>query len=550
MWRSLHPLGSQGAQWWHFLGSTTGANAGFVLASFHRHWPERTRGLLPPWALAMSTVALGTSAAALLDQRRAATCETKEFPIFTRATVSTHTSKETGIWVTYKDGVYDITDFVINHPGGMDKILLAAGKAVDPFWRIYQQHVNRGNALTLLERMRIGTLDPKDVPTVAEGDDPYASDPERHPGLLFHNTKPCNAELPTTLLMDSWTTPNSLWFIRHHHPVPQMDISKYRLLVGGLGCKPIWLDMEDIRLRFTKESVTCTIQCGGNRRSGLNKVEKTSGISWGCGAMSTAAFSGVWLRDVLRFSGLMTPESAAKDGVRHVVLEAVDGLQASIPIEKALSPYGDVLLAYEMNGEILPPEHGFPIRVVVPGCVGVRNVKWISKITTSEEEAQGPWQRGIAYKGFSPSLRSLSDFGGEEAIERVLSIQEMPVTSAIMEPKESSTVELDDVTVKGFAWSGGGRGIVRVDVSIDGGKVWHTAELREGSEQHPCRAWAWTFWECDIEIPEFLRNGPIQICCKATDASYNAQPERAEPIWNLRGLNNNSWHTVSIKHVD
>merc|ERR1719240_1639321 len=143
--------------------------------------------------------------------------------------------------------------------------------------------------------------------------------------------------------------------------------------------------MDDLRNRFTAHEVTTTIQCGGNRREEFNKLEETSGISWGCGAMSTATFKGALLRDVLTFTGLMTPQSAQKDGVQHVIFEGMDDMQASIPIEKALSVYGDVVLAYEMNGEVLPPEHGFPVRVVVPGHVGVRNVKWVSKIKTSAE---------------------------------------------------------------------------------------------------------------------------------------------------------------------
>merc|ERR1719491_2864520 len=122
--------------------------------------------------------------------------------------------------------------------------MLAAGKAIDPFWRIYQQHTNRGNASKVLEDLRIGSLDPADVPPVVEGEDPYASDPDRHPGLLFHNTKPCNAELPPELALDSWITPNALWFIRHHHPVPMIDDKQYRLFVEGLGTKAISLDME------------------------------------------------------------------------------------------------------------------------------------------------------------------------------------------------------------------------------------------------------------------------------------------------------------------
>jgi len=473
--------------------------------------------------------------------------DSSNWPIYSREEVSKHASREDGVWVTYKDGVYDITKFIINHPGGTDKIMLAAGKAIDPFWRVYQQHEGRQNATQLLSQMQIGVLDANDLPPPLPPDDPYASDPQRHPGLLFHNTKPCNAELPVELVLDNWITPNPLWFIRHHHPVPVVDGKKFKLFVDGLGTKSISLDMEDLKTRFTPHDVVCTIQCGGNRRAEFNTVDKTSGIPWGCGAMSTARWTGALLRDVLTFSGLMTPDSARRDGVEHVVFEAIDGMQASVPIDKALSVYGDVLLAYEMNGEPLPYEHGFPVRVVVPGHVGVRNVKWVSHVRTSNQEAEGPWQRGIAYKGFSPSVKSLDGF--EEAdVEKIQSIQEQPVTSMIIAPKEGYQEEFDDVTVRGIAWSGGGRGIIRVDVSADGGTSWTTAELQQGSEQHPTRAWAWTFWEAEVPFPKGSRDGDeIELCCKATDSSYNTQPESVSSIWNLRGLNNNSWFRVRIR---
>lgn len=481
-----------------------------------------------------------------------ATCEEKSWPTYKMSEVSKHTTAQDRIWVTYKDGVYDITDFINDHPGG-DRIMLAAGKAIDPFWRLYQMHVSRGNALRMLEPMRIGTLDPSDIvaPSATSDDDPYAQDPsDRHPALIFHSNKPCNAELPSNLIMDNWITPNDLWFIRHHHPVPHIDISKYRLQVEGLGTKSIMLDMEDLKKRFKPYEVTTTIQCGGNRRGEMDSLEKTSGISWGCGAMSTATFKGVLLRDLLTYSGLMTPVSAERDGVQHVIFEGIDDMQASIPIEKALSPYGDVVLAYEMNGDTLPPEHGFPVRVVVPGHVGVRNVKWVSKIKTSAEEAVGTWQRGISYKGLSPAIKSVKDVAPED-LEKVQSIQEQPVTSMILEPKDGSVSELDDITVRGLAWSGGGRGIVRVDVTADGGKTWHTAELKEGSEQHPLRAWAWTFWQCDVPKPEGLKDGDhVEICAKAIDVSYNQQPETLEHIWNIRGINNNAWPRIHVTHSE
>jgi sulfite oxidase len=376
--------------------------------------------------------------------------------------------------------------------------------------------------------------------------DPYADDPARHPGLKFHATKPCNAEVPAAMLMDSWITPNDVWFIRHHHPVPEFDVKAWKLNIDGIGVKPLLLSLEDLKSRFDEREVTATLQCGGNRRSGLNRVLKTSGIDWGFGAISTARFKGVLLRDVLLYSGMLTPELAESLGVRHIIFEGEDGVQASIPIEKALDPYGDVLLAYEMNGEPLPREHGAPLRVVVPGVVGIRNIKWLTKAHTSTEEAQGPWQRGIAYKGFSPNRKNVDGVD----VESVLSIQETPVTSCIVAPQDGGFCELDSLEIKGFAWSGGGKGIVRVDVSLDGGRTWVDAELFAGNEQNPRRAWAWTFWKAEVDVPENLRGKLLQVVVKATDAAYNCQPERPEPIWNLRGLNNNSWHRVNVQHRD
>jgi len=423
--------------------------------------------------------------------------------------------------------------------------MLAAGKAIDPFWRIYQQHIGRGNALELLESMRIGDL--SDPPQQDDGNCcPYNTDPERHPALIFHNSKPCNAELPAELMLDSWLTPNPVWFIRHHHPVPVVDPKQYRLCVDGIGTKSVTLCLEDLKSRFVKREVVATLQCGGNRRSELDQIEKTSGIPWGFGAMSTAKFGGVYLREVLQHCAGLSHENVEAFEVRHVIFKSLDGMEASIPVEKALSPYGDVLLAYEMNDEALNMEHGAPVRVVVPGVVGVRNVKWLGQITASREEAEGPWQRGIAYKGFSPMVKDLEGID----IEKIPSMQDLPIQSAIVTPKAGSTVELDDIEVKGFAWSGGGRGIVRVDVSIDEGNTWVTADLLDGKDQPYNRAWAWTFWEASVPVPEALKGKEVTILCRAIDSAYSTQPERPEPLWNLRGLNCNCWHRVSVQHQE
>jgi len=119
-------------------------------------------------------------------------------------------------------------------------------------------------------------------------------------------------------MMDSWQTPNSVWFIRHHHPVPILEDSTYRLRIEGDGAKPVDLTMEDLRTRFLKREVVTTIQCGGNRRSEFDKIERTSGISWGFGAMSTAKWGGVFLREVLMHCAGVSLEAVEWNNIKHV----------------------------------------------------------------------------------------------------------------------------------------------------------------------------------------------------------------------------------------
>ena len=501
----------------------------------------------------------------------------KDLPIFTRAEVAKHASAEAGIWVTFRGGVYDITQFVQNHPGGTDKIMSAAGGAVEPYWSLYRQHlmpVAKGDpgsgpvpkpaVCEILAPMQIGRLDPAEEATEkaerAE-DDPFRDEPERHPALRLLSETPCSAETPRQLIADSWITPGALWFVRNHHPVPKIEAEQYALEVDGPGlAAPRSFSLAELKA-MPSATVTATLQCGGNRRDGLNTVRKTSGIAWGIGAISTGSFTGVRLRDVMVAAGVLplsdagcgagaeggdggaAAEGGAAGTVAHVQFEGVDGTRASIPVEKAASRRGDVLLAYELNGEPLPPDHGYPLRAVVPGHVGIRNIKWLQRVTASAEEATGVWQRGMAYKHFGPSVTSLEGVD----VAAAASMQEMPVQSAILDPLPEATVDGgEDLTVRGFAWSGGGRGIVRVDVSADNGETWKSAELTQGAEQPLDRAWAWTFWEVELPISDSAA-APTTLVCKAVDAAHNSQPETPSAVWNLRGLANNSWHRVPIR---
>jgi sulfite oxidase len=272
----------------------------------------------------------------------------------------------------------------------------------------------------------------------------------------------------------------------------------------------------------------------------------------GQGAVSTAKFTGVKLRDLLIAAGLTDPIAAQQDlGIEHVRFYAIDGMSASIDIEKATSPYGDCIVAYEMNDEPLPRDHGFPLRVVVPGYAAVRHVKWLNRIELSETEAEGVWQRGLNYRPLPPGVTDASTVD----LEKTPGISELSLYSGITRINRTSSSESinpgDRVMVKvgGWAYGGGGRNVIRVDVTGDNGATWSSATLKEGSKQRFRHAWAWVFWECDVPAV-VSEDGSVHVASKAVDIAFNVQPESNIHMWNVRGLGNNSWYRAHAKVLD
>lgn len=399
-----------------------------------------------------------------------------------------------------------------------------------------------------MEEYRIGNLAKTEATEAASTQaDPFAVEAaiDRNPVLIVRSKKPFNAETPVEILGEHMVTPTDLFFIRNHLPVPLIDPNTYVLEITGESLpQPIRLTLEDLKTKFKKETVMATIQCAGNRRNDMTKVKEVKGGFWDIGAISNATWSGARLRDVLIYAGL-DPDGS---GMEHIHFVGADkdfekSYGASIPIDKAMSATGDVILAYEMNDQQIPIDHGFPVRAVVPGVIGARNVKWLRNIHASKVESPSHWQQKD-YKGFSPNV-DWDNVNWDSAP----AIQEFPVQSGISYPKKDTVLPKDTetVSVKGFAWSGGGRGIIRVDVSVDGGKTWHTADLNK-PQQRQGRVWAWTLWNATIPVPKGQQS--LQITCKAVDAAYNTQPERVEPIWNLRGVLSNAWHRVEVPLAD
>jgi len=486
--------------------------------------------------------------------------DVNDLPVYTADQVSANNGEDgRPVWMTYGGIVYDVTDFIPNHPGGSEKIIQAAGSAIEPFWYLYRQHFASDLPMRLMEHMAVGRLDEADQAAIDEGleelekDDPYEKEPMRHMSLHVHSDTPANMEVPAHLLTNNYLTPASLFYVRHHHPVPFLtpkQLLEFRLKVDLTACGggPKEFSVDELK-KMPKTEVTVTLQCSGNRRSGFNTKMRTSGTPWGQGAISTAKFGGVRLLDVLKAAGMDDPQVVEdKLGVEHVRFQSLDGMMSSLHLQKAANPYGDVIIAYEMNGEPLPRDHGYPLRLVVPGYAAMRSVKWLDKIELSTEESEGPWQRGLNYKPLPPNI---TDAKGID-LSTIRSMTEVSLFSGITSIENMSTGRAQPgdrvkVVARGWAWSGGGRNIVRVDLTSDDGATWETAKLKEGSDQKFGRAWAWTFWECEIPEAVVREDGSVRLASKAVDLAYNVQPESADPLWNVRGLGNNSWYRAETR---
>ncbi|GAW16175.1 hypothetical protein ANO14919_055980 [Xylariales sp. No.14919] len=489
-------------------------------------------------------------------------------PRYRLSEIKEHGPKSGRPWVIYEDKVYDITEWVAAHPGG-EVILRAAGGCIEPFWDIFAIHKAQ-YVRDILEQYMIGKVHWDDLedgrPLQDAIDDPFVSDPERDTRLRRITKKPCNAETPGDELAESFLTPNETFYVRNHMWVPVIDETEadnHGIAVELPDGEVRMYSVGELKARFKQHSITAVLQCSGNRRNDMTKyAKKTNGLQWTVGAISCAKWEGVRLRDVLADAGL--PLNDPGEDARHVQFSGLEAYGASIPIESAIDPRGDVLLAFKMNDQPLPRDHGFPVRVVVPGHVAARAVKWVNKIVVSDEESTTSWQRRD-YKCFGPN-ETKQDW------DKYKSIQVMPITSAITRTRlkpEYPTTPLKTlespvpklvptattsgrvIQLEGYAYSGGGREIQRVDVSLDGGASWDQACLLDDTKQEQgSRTWCWKRWKYEGVLPEVKAdaNGEAKttFVVKATDDAYNTQPETHKSIYNLRGNLATAWHRVDF----
>ncbi|MET0260447.1 MAG: sulfite oxidase [Gaiellaceae bacterium] len=316
-------------------------------------------------------------------------------------------------------------------------------------------------------------------------------------------------------------TPVGLHYLLIHYDVPVVEPETWRLTVRGE--RELVLGLEELRARPAAE-VTVTMECAGNGRAKLDPRPVSQ--PWLLEAVGTARWRGTPLRPLLEEAGIGGAVEVLCTGLdRGIEAEEEQAFQRSLPLEEALR--GEVLLAYEMNGAPLPPQHGFPLRLVVPGWYGMTNVKWLERIELVDTPFAG-YQNSWSYR-----LRQAED---EEGVP----LDRMQPRSLMVPPgipefmTRDRTVAAGEVLLQGRAWSGHAP-VEQVEVSSDGGETWDAAELEPAGEPWAWRAWSFR-WSAEP--------GEHVLCCRARDEAGNEQPH--EPPWNLGGYANNAVQAVRV----
>ncbi|MEU1127886.1 sulfite oxidase [Streptomyces sp. NPDC005899] len=327
-----------------------------------------------------------------------------------------------------------------------------------------------------------------------------------------------NAETNFAALRDTGLlTPADRFFVRNHTGTPRVDASDWKLTVWGDGLTggPVDFSYEALRA-LPSVSRTAFVECAGNGRSffASQQGEQVSGTAWTLGAIGTARWRGVRLAEVLRRAGIGA--NAVDVLPRGLDAEVVsDGVplgrvRRPLPVAKALD---DVLLAYEMNGEPLPPDHGHPVRLIVPSWVGIANIKWVGDIEVSAEPLLTPWNTGM-YRLFGPG----------HPPEGSAPLSRQTLKSAFELTPGATFAAHRRHLLTGRSWSGGAP-VRAVDVSTDGGVRWRPARLRDEP-----RPGSWVRWSADW-VPR--APGPGVLLARATDRSGRTQPETT--AWNTQG---------------
>src|SRR6266568_5087591 len=298
-------------------------------------------------------------------------------------------------------------------------------------------------------------------------------------GRIVRSEDPLNLEMPFERL-DSFITPIESFYVRTHFPIPAIDRDAWWLHVEGEVEKPFAINYEEL-LELESRTIPATLECAGNNRNFLEP--KVKGVQWGLGAIGTAQWTGVALSTLLNRAEL-------KPGACEVILEGADGgrlddpkappgelkFARSIPVSKA---HTGVLLAYKMNDSDLPPQHGFPLRAIVPGWYAMASIKWLQRVIVTDKPFNGYYQ-----------TLDYAFWKRRGDIAELTPLSELQIKAEIAQPSEGELVSGNsNMRVRGAAWTSGPE-ITKVELSTDGGSTWNATKLLGESKRN-----AWRLWE-------------------------------------------------------
>ena len=354
------------------------------------------------------------------------------------------------------------------------------------------------------------------------------------PEMIVLNDKPLNAEPPPHFLDDSVTPFNKMFVRNNGIPPVKVDAANWTLTIDGESAKKsVSLSLADLKSKFKTYTYQIQLECGGNGRSEFNPPAK--GNQWRVGAISCAEWTGARLRDVLEYAGIKGDavyigyygaDTHISGDPKKVVISR------GVPIAKALED--ESLIAWAMNGEDIPPLHGYPLRLITGGWPASTSGKWLNRIVIRNKVHDGPKMTGMSYRvpGYPVAP------GTNVPDKDMVIIESMPVKSLITSPKSGTLATLgQELEVRGHAWAGDLE-VKAMDVSIDFGGTWQPCKLKP-----PRNRLGWQDWSAKVSFPQA---GYYEIWARATDEKGTMQP-MVVPGWNPRGYLNNACHRIAVK---
>ncbi len=330
----------------------------------------------------------------------------------------------------------------------------------------------------------------------------YASADEASSGLIINSAGPKDYEMTLAGFRD-WITPEEHFFVRCHHYTPDVKLPEWSLKIDGVVDHALTLSLDDLK-KLPRFSHVAVLECAGNGRSFYQP--HLPGMQWKYGGVANGKWTGVRLGEVLKQAGLGGSASEILYDGEDVPIGKMPKFQRTITLQKATHP--DTLLAFELNGAPIPMEHGFPLRLIVPGWAGDSWVKWVKHIEVLDHEFDGFWMK-TAYRHPPNPVAA----GTAVPPDQMVPVTDLPLKSLIASPA-GNWVAPGLVKISGAAWSNG-TAIAGVDVSTDGGKSWKAAKL--GREQSK---YAWRLWESNWKAAE----GNYRLIARAKDVNGNLQP--------------------------